>query len=52
MAAQLPDQLTHLAPAVELVRQLRGQAGARQVADARRALWASVCGDALILERG
>ena len=36
----------------ELVRQLRGEAGARQVAGARRALWASVCGDALILERG
>ena len=36
----------------ELVRQLRGEAGAGQVAGARRALWASVCGDALILERG
>lgn len=36
----------------ELVRQLRGEAGARQVAGARRALWASVCGDALVLERG
>jgi acetyl-CoA acetyltransferase len=36
----------------ELVRQLRGEAGPRQVADARRAMWASVGGDALILERG
>jgi acetyl-CoA acetyltransferase len=36
----------------ELVVQLRGEAGARQVAEARRAMWASVGGDALILERG
>jgi acetyl-CoA acetyltransferase len=36
----------------ELVTQLRGEAGARQVADARRAMWATVGGDALIIERG
>jgi acetyl-CoA acetyltransferase len=36
----------------ELVVQLRGQAGPRQVPDARRAMWAGVGGDALILERG
>jgi len=36
----------------ELVVQLRGEAGARQVTNARRAMWASVGGDALILERG
>lgn len=36
----------------ELVIQLRGAAGARQVLEARRALWASVGGDALALERG
>ena len=36
----------------ELVVQLRGEAGARQVPGARRAMWASVGGDALILERG
>lgn len=36
----------------ELVLQLRGQAGERQVPRARRALWASVGGDALALERG
>lgn len=35
----------------ELVMQLRGEAGGRQVADAQRALWASVGGDAMILER-
>jgi acetyl-CoA acetyltransferase len=35
----------------ELVVQLRGEAGARQVANARRALWASAGGDALVLER-
>jgi acetyl-CoA acetyltransferase len=35
----------------ELVVQLRGEAGARQVADARRAIWATAGGDALILER-
>jgi acetyl-CoA acetyltransferase len=35
----------------ELVVQLRGEAGARQVADARRAMWATAGGDALILER-
>ena len=35
----------------ELVTQLRGEAGARQVPVARRALWASVGGDALLLER-
>lgn len=36
----------------ELVLQLRGEAGARQVAGARTAMWASCCGDALIFERG
>jgi acetyl-CoA acetyltransferase len=36
----------------ELVTQLRGEAGERQIARARRALWATVCGDALMLERG
>ena len=36
----------------ELVLQLRGEAGERQVAGARRALWATVGGDALALERG
>jgi len=36
----------------ELIVQLRGEAGQRQVAEARRALWASAGGDALILERG
>ena len=35
----------------ELVLQLRGEAGQRQVANARRALWATVGGDALALER-
>ena len=35
----------------ELVVQLRGEAGPRQVRDARRALWASAGGDALVLER-
>lgn len=35
----------------ELVVQLRGEAGARQVPEARRALWASAGGDALVLER-
>ena len=35
----------------ELVAQLRGEAGPRQVEGARRAMWASVGGDALILER-
>lgn len=34
----------------ELVTQLRGEAGARQVPGAARAMWASVGGDALILE--
>lgn len=36
----------------ELVLQLRGEAGARQRAGARRALWATVGGDALVFERG
>ncbi len=36
----------------ELVHQLRGDAGPRQVKDARRAAWLSVGGDALVLERG
>lgn len=36
----------------ELVTQVRGEAGgARQVADARTALWATIGGDALVLER-
>ncbi|WP_313807464.1 thiolase family protein [Sphingobium sp.] len=35
----------------ELVTQLRGEAGGRQVDGARRAMWATVGGDALILER-
>lgn len=33
----------------ELVTQLRGEAGTRQVANARSAMWASIGGDALIL---
>lgn len=36
----------------ELIAQLRGEAGRRQVAEARRAMWATVGGDALIFERG
>jgi acetyl-CoA acetyltransferase len=36
----------------ELVVQLRGEAGRRQVEDARRALWATAGGDAIMLERG
>ena len=36
----------------ELVLQLRGEAGARQVADARIGMWATVAGDALVFERG
>jgi acetyl-CoA acetyltransferase len=36
----------------ELVLQLRGEAGDRQVAGARTAMWVSCCGDALIFERG
>lgn len=36
----------------ELVTQLRGEAGPRQVANARRAMWLTVGGDALMLERG
>lgn len=36
----------------ELVTQLRGEAGARQVDGCRRAMWATPAGDALILERG
>jgi acetyl-CoA acetyltransferase len=35
----------------ELVTQLRGEAGERQVKDARTALWASVGGDALVLAK-
>lgn len=35
----------------ELVVQLRGEAGARQVPGARRAMWTTAGGDALILER-
>ncbi len=36
----------------ELVLQLRGEAQERQVAGAKRALWATICGDALMFERG
>jgi acetyl-CoA acetyltransferase len=36
----------------ELVLQLRGEAGMRQIANARRAMWMTAAGDALILERG
>ncbi len=35
----------------ELVTQLRGEAGERQVPGAARAMWATVGGDAIILER-
>lgn len=35
----------------EIVAQLRGEAGNRQIAGARRAMWADVCGDALIFEK-
>lgn len=35
----------------ELVLQLRGEAGARQVPGARRAMWATAGGDALTMER-
>jgi acetyl-CoA acetyltransferase len=35
----------------ELVAQLRGEAGTRQIADPRRAMWMTVAGDALVLER-
>jgi acetyl-CoA acetyltransferase len=35
----------------EIVVQLRGEAGKRQVARARRAMWATAGGDALIFER-
>jgi acetyl-CoA acetyltransferase len=36
----------------ELVLQLRGAAGARQIVDARAALWATTGGDAVAFERG
>ena len=36
----------------ELVTQLRGEAGERQVEGARTAMWATVAGDALVFERG
>jgi acetyl-CoA acetyltransferase len=36
----------------ELIIQLRGEAGARQVQGARTGMWASIGGDALVLERG
>jgi acetyl-CoA acetyltransferase len=36
----------------ELILQLRGEAGDRQVVGARTAMWASCCGDALIFEQG
>lgn len=35
----------------ELVLQLRHEAGERQIHGCRRALWATACGDALVLER-
>jgi acetyl-CoA acetyltransferase len=35
----------------EIILQLRGQAGARQVEGARKALWATIGGDALAFER-
>ncbi|OCC24429.1 hypothetical protein MB02_07585 [Croceicoccus estronivorus] len=35
----------------ELVTQLRGEAGERQVANARTGLWATIGGDALVMER-
>ncbi|EQB14312.1 thiolase family protein [Novosphingobium lindaniclasticum] len=35
----------------ELVTQLRGEAGSRQVTAARTAMWATVGGDALVLEK-
>ena len=35
----------------ELILQLRGEAGARQVREARTALWATIGGDAIALER-
>lgn len=36
----------------ELVTQLRGEAGERQVPGARRAMWATIGGDALMFEKG
>ena len=36
---------------LELVSQLRGEAGERQIADAQRAMWLGVSGDAMIFER-
>lgn len=36
----------------ELITQLRGAAGARQVPNAKRALWATIGGDAMAFERG
>jgi acetyl-CoA acetyltransferase len=44
-------QLNGWAQIRELVLQLRGLAGPRQVPSARRALWAATVGDALALER-
>ena len=35
----------------EIVTQLRGEAGDRQIANARRGMWANVSGDAMMFER-
>jgi acetyl-CoA acetyltransferase len=37
---------------LEIVRQLRGEAGERQIADCRIAMWATTFGDAILYERG
>lgn len=45
-------QLNGWAQIRELVHQLRGEAGPRQVPECRVAMWAGCAGDALVLERG